>query len=90
MYAISGTALYVAGLTRRVRSGPQRADRLGRLARHTGHRARTVRRPALHRAGVACPRILDPGVYVAASIRDAACSAAPPGPDRSMRHIYLT
>jgi len=90
MCAISGTALYVAGLTRWVRSGPQRSNRGGRLARHTGHRACAVRRPALHHAGLACPRILDPGVHVAAAIRDAACAATPSGPDRRMRHIYLT
>jgi hypothetical protein len=90
MYAISGTALYVAGLTRRVRSDPQRSDRLGWLTRHTGHGTCAVRRPALHHAGVACPRILNPGIHVAASIRDAARSATPPGPNRRMRHIYLT
>jgi len=90
MCAISGTSLYVAELSRRVRNGPQRSDRSGRLARHTGHSACAVRRPALHHAAVACPRIPDPGVHVAATICDATRSATPFGPDRRMRHIYLT
>lgn len=88
MCAVSGTALYVAGLTRRVRTGPQRSGRVTRFARHTGHRSYAVRWPALHHAGIACPRILDPGVHVAAAIRDAACAATPFGPDRRMRYIY--
>jgi len=90
MYAVSGTALYVARLTRWIRSGPQWYGWVARFARHTGHRAGAVRWPALHHAGVACPRILDPGVHVAAAIRDAARSATPSGPDRRMRHIHLT
>lgn len=84
MCAVSGTALYVAGLARRVR---RHSQRVGWLARHTGHRPSAVRRPALHHAGAACPRILDPGVHVAAAIRDAARAATPSGPDRRMRLI---
>lgn len=90
MCSISGTALHAAGLTRRIRSGPQWSDRVGRITCHTGHCACAVRRPALHHAGVACPRILDPGVHVAAAIRDAARAATPSGPDRRMRSIYIT
>lgn len=82
MYAFSGTALYVAGLSCWIRCDSQRFERSCWRTCYTGL-VGAIRRPSLHYTAITCSWLLDSSVrHVAATICDATGAAASSSPNR--------
>lgn len=86
IYAFSGTTVYVAGFSHRVRRrSPQR---LGRSRRRPCNARDNSPIPPLCYA-ITRSRLLDPVDHLASAIRNAAGSAAPFGPNRCTLWLFI-